>query len=133
LLQKIINEHPSLSVLIFAMPEERAQAEELKKKISTRVAIVPPGLSLTESSAVIEKLALFITPDTSLVHIARSLSVPVVGLYSRFMSNFILWRPYGQDDGAVVSNCDGNIFDIKPDQVYSAFKKVYANRKVAAE
>ena len=86
--------------------------------------LVPNGLNLTEASAVISKLDVLISPDTSLVHIARALRVPVVGLYSRFQKNFLLWRPYDQDVGAVVSGNDGNIFDISVNDVFRTFVRV---------
>jgi ADP-heptose:LPS heptosyltransferase len=93
---------------------------------------VPPNMSLLEASALIAKLDCLVTPDTSLVHIARSYQVPVVGLYSRFMKNFLLWRPYGQEVGAVVSGNDDNIHDITVDQVFDAFQQVLATRKLVS-
>ena len=70
-----------------------------------------------------------ITPDTSLVHIARSFKVPVIGLYSRFMKNFMLWRPYDQEVGSAVSGNDDNIHDITVDKVFENFKKLMDNVK----
>ena len=93
----------------------------LVKMLGDRVVNVPEGLSLVDASALLGKMDLLISPDTSLVHIARSFRVPVVGLYSRFMYNFMLWRPYMQEEGAVVSGNEHNIHDITVDQVYDAF------------
>ncbi len=75
------------------------------------------------------RLDLMITPDTSIVHIARAFDVPVVGLYSKFMKNFMLWRPYDQEIGAVVSANDGNIFDITVEQVFDTFTSLVESRK----
>ena len=57
------------------------------------------------------------------------MKVQVVGLYSRYMKNFLLWRPYGQETGAVVSGCDDNIFDITVDQVYDTFVELVQKQK----
>ena len=105
-------------------PNERNRADELQAEFAERVSIVPDNLSLTSVSAIIKYLDILISPDTSLVHIARSCRVPVVGLYSRFMKNFMLWRPYDQEEGAVVSSNDHNIYDIEPEQIVETFNKL---------
>jgi len=127
LVKRIIDHAPSNRVVLFTITSERGRAERIKVSFKERVDIVPDGMSLMTASALISKLDLLITPDTSLVHIARSFGVPVVGLYSRFMKNFLLWRPFGQEAGAVVSGNDDNIFDISVGQVYDAYQAVLAN------
>ncbi|UCE24617.1 MAG: glycosyltransferase family 9 protein [Candidatus Zixiibacteriota bacterium] len=121
LLKKILAYNHGCRVILFSTPAERERAMALKEKVGDNVELVPDRLNLTEAAAIIKHLDLLITPDTSLVHIARAFKVQVVGLYSRYMKNFLLWRPYGQKAGAVVSGCDGNIFDITVDQVYDTF------------
>jgi len=111
-------------VVLMTAPPDRARADELQARLDGRVIQVPPGLNLTEASAFISRMDVLITPDTSVVHIARAFKVPVVGLYSRFMKNFLLWRPYDQPVGAVVSGNDDNIFDITVDQVFDTFVEV---------
>jgi ADP-heptose:LPS heptosyltransferase len=69
-------------------------------------------------------LEVLITPDTSLVHIARAFNVQVVGLYTRFMKNFLLWKPFGQENGSVVAGNDHNIHDISVEAVFDEFMKV---------
>ena len=92
---------------------------------------MPPGLSLLEVSALISRLDLLISPDTSLIHIARSFDTPVVGLYSRATKNFRRWRPYRQDDGAVVGDHHDNIYDITAEQVFERCRQV--RQRVGAE
>ena len=129
LLRKISSHTDGGKIILFTIPSERKRALVLKEKLGDGVELVPDKLNLIEAAAVIRYLDLLISPDTSLVHIARSMKVPVVGLYSRYMKNFLLWRPYGQEKGAVVSGCDGNIFDITVDQVMETFTEVINNRK----
>jgi ADP-heptose:LPS heptosyltransferase len=114
---------------LLTAPPDRWRGEKLQQKFDSRVYQVPPNLNLKEASAVISRLDLLISPDTSLVHIARSFRVPVVGLYSRFMKNFLLWRPFDQEVGAVVSGNDDNIFDITVDQVFDTFIQVVEKQK----
>ena len=124
LVKRVLDHSPTNRAVLFTIPSERGRAERLKACFDNRVDLVPDGMNLVVASALISKLDLLITPDTSLVHIARSFKVPVVGLYSRFMKNFLLWRPFGQEKGAVVSTNDDNIFDITVDQVYEAYLDV---------
>ncbi|MFW9842808.1 MAG: glycosyltransferase family 9 protein [Candidatus Thorarchaeota archaeon] len=119
LIHRLLVTYPSQRIIISSDPKERDRAVALAKSFGTRVDPLPPGLNLLEVAAVISRMKLLITPDTSLVHIARSFKVPVVGLYTRFQKNFTLWRPYGQLSGAVVSGNDYNIFDIEVDDVYT--------------
>ncbi len=129
LVERILNYRDDTRVVLLTAPPDRWRGDNLQRQFDNRVYQVPPNLSLKEASAVISRLDLLISPDTSLVHIARSFHVPVVGLYSRFMKNFLLWRPFDQEVGAVVSGNDDNIFDITVDQVFDTFIQVVEKRK----
>ncbi|MFC1475186.1 glycosyltransferase family 9 protein [Candidatus Zixiibacteriota bacterium] len=129
LINQIVNEYSGTKIILFTAPSERSKAINLKNKLNNEVFIIPEKLNLTTVSAIIRYLNILITPDTSLVHIARSFKVPVIGLYSRFMKNFMLWRPYDQEVGAVVSGNDDNIYDITVNQVFDNFKKLMENVK----
>ncbi len=130
LCKKIIASNQEYKILLFTTPDERDRAKPLLDSIDSRISLIPDNMSLTAVSALIAKLDLMITPDTSLVHIARAFDVPVVGLYSKFMKNFLLWRPYDQEIGAVVSANDGNIFDITVEQVFDTFEKLVESESV---
>jgi len=119
LIGRLLDAYPSRRIVISSDPKERDRATALAGGFESRVDPLPPGLNLLEVAAIISRMKMLITPDTSLVHIARSFKVPVVGLYTRFQKNFTLWRPYGQRSGAVISGNDYNIFDIEVDDVYN--------------
>jgi ADP-heptose:LPS heptosyltransferase len=131
LLRRVLKRFEGAQVIIISMNPDRPRGEALVSKFDSNIRQVPPSLSLMEASALVSKLDLLITPDTSWVHIARSLHVPVVGFYCKAQKNFVLWSPYGQKDGAVVSGHDGNIFDITVDQAFDVVLKVMAVRKQA--
>jgi ADP-heptose:LPS heptosyltransferase len=124
LLKRITNKYENCRIILSTVPSERRRAEKLRQMLNGNVVLVPDGLSLSGVAAIIKYLDVLISPDTSLVHIARSFRVPVVGLYSRYMKNFLLWRPYDQKTGAVVSGSDDNIFDITVDQVFDTLSAV---------
>jgi ADP-heptose:LPS heptosyltransferase len=131
LLRRIFERYAGAQVVVISVKPDRARGDALVGKFDSNIYQVPAGLSLMEVSALLSKLDLLVSPDTSLVHIARSYHVPVVGFYCKAKENFLLWSPYGQQEGAVVSDHIGNIFDITVDQAFAAVVKVMAVRKQA--
>ncbi|HOZ08731.1 MAG TPA: glycosyltransferase family 9 protein [candidate division Zixibacteria bacterium] len=126
---RILAARPRARIIVIVVPGDRRRGQELVQAVrDARVHLVPDGLTLRQVAAVISRLDLLVTPDTSLVHIARAFQVPVVGLYSCHERNFRQWRPYGQDIGAVVAPSEDNIFAITVDQVMAAFEQVAAGR-----
>lgn len=125
LIQRLLDAYPDSRIVISADPKEHERAVTLAGEFAFRVDAVPSGLGLMDVAAIISRMKMLVTPDTSLVHIARSLQVPVVGLYTRFQKNFRLWRPYGQTTGAVISHNDYNIFDIEVEDVFQAALTLY--------
>lgn len=119
-------------IILLTTPDEHDRAVQLKSILADRRIHVAPKLTLQEISALISQLDILLSPDTLLIHIARSFQVPVVGLYSRFMDNYKLWRPYGQESGVVVSNSENDILDITPEQVFDAFRLVLQTEKSVA-
>lgn len=120
LIERMLAAYPHHRVVISADPADRPRALALAALFPERVDPLPDGLNLLDVSAIISRMKMLVTPDTSLVHIARSFRVPVVGLYTRYARNFILWRPFGQAGGAVISGNDYNIHDIAVDDVFNA-------------
>jgi heptosyltransferase-3 len=125
LIRRLLDAYPACRIVISADPKEHERAVALAGRFASRVDPLPPGLGVLEVAAIISRLKMLVTPDTSLVHIARSLRVPVVGLYTRFQKNFRLWRPYGQKTGAVISHNDYNIFDIEVEDVFQAATSLF--------
>ncbi|MEZ5359575.1 MAG: glycosyltransferase family 9 protein [Candidatus Zixiibacteriota bacterium] len=123
LANRLLRAYPDCRIIVSSDPSERDRAEKFTAQFAGRVHLIPKGLNLLEVSAILSRLDLLITPDTSLVHIARSFKVPVVGLYTQFGKNFRLWKPFNQEGGTVISNNDYNIFDIEVDAVYSEVVK----------
>jgi ADP-heptose:LPS heptosyltransferase len=125
----LLEQVPHLRLVLIVTPGDRDRGTDLLHRMQdSRVVLVPDGLTLLEVSALISRLQLLISPDTSLIHIGRSFRVPVVGLYNRAGKNFRRWQPYRQLDGAVVGQHIDNLLDITPDQVMERVLHVLAAR-----
>ncbi|MBN2543957.1 glycosyltransferase family 9 protein [bacterium] len=107
----LLKEKAKAEVLVFGGPGEN----DLKRFIAS--GIQPPGLnvsgtSMTETAAIMGRCALFISNDTSLMHVAAALEVPTVGLFGP--TNYIWDRPYGTKHKVVTKN-----FECSPCYYYS--------------
>ncbi len=121
-LQAIGREHPSACFLVICTMNDRERGRRLVASRNGRAYMVPEDLSLLDVSAILRGVDVLISPDTSIVHIARLMRIPVVGLYSGAMRNYYYWRPYRQQRGSVVAKSIGNIHDIEPGQVVEEFR-----------
>lgn len=131
LCRQLIKSRDDLQVVIITAPNERQRGIDLQSQFRDRAMLVPEQLGLMEVSALISKLNLLVSPDTSLIHIARAFEVPVVGLYSRATKNFKRWQPYRQTDGAVVGDHEDNIHDISVASVLERLQVVL--KRIEAE
>ncbi len=122
LIRRLLAAYSLAKVIVFTAPSERHRGEAIVEGFDSRVTIVPPKLSILDVAAIIRQLDLLISPDTSLVHIARGFKVPVVAL----MPNKTLrrWRPFGQELGMVVCKTGDHIHDITVDEVFDMTQKM---------
>jgi heptosyltransferase-2 len=90
--KKLIKDH-SAKILIFGGPEEK----ELKEKIfsligSDKVNLVNTG-SLTQSAAIMKRCNLFVTNDSSQMHIAAALGLKVIAIIGPTNQKYIYpWK-----------------------------------------
>lgn len=124
LLDAIASEHPKAQCVVVCTSDDREHGRQLVANRDGKAYLIPEGLSLLEAAAVIGKCDLFVSPDTSLIHMARLMKVPVVGLYCNHMRNYHFWKPYRQEHGSVMSSHPGHLHDIEPSQVFDEVRKV---------
>lgn len=124
LISEITATYNNCTIILITMPAERFKGDRIEKLFNNNVVQIPPNANLSEASALISKLDLLISPDTSLVHIARSFQIPVIGLYTAYENVYRQWRPFNQEEGLVLSYGGDNIFDITVAQVFDVFKRM---------
>lgn len=79
----------SAKILIFGGPDESNLKEEVKRNIQPDRVITIETNTLSQSSAIMKRCNLFITNDSALMHIASSLSLPVVAIIGPTNVNYI--------------------------------------------
>lgn len=133
LAKRIVRDFPQAQIVLITVPSERYKGEKLDRESGDRVVQIFPKANLTEVSSVIKRLDLLISPDTSLVHIARSFKIPVIGLYPEYKKVYLQWLPYRQPEGLVLSYGGDNIFNITVEEVSDKFREMVEDRAPATE
>lgn len=117
-LSLLVEEYAGSEIILFSIGEQALWAEEFGKKYRVRVA---PQTDLFTIAAMIGKLSLFFTPDTSLVHIASSFNIPLVVLYVQENGNVERWKGLSAKTKELVS---GDVNEITPETALFAIKEV---------
>ncbi len=82
-----------LTPVVLSTPSERKRAIKIASSHSCTL-VAPECPTILHASALIKDLAMFVTPDTGLVHIAAAFGIPVVGLYCPNEPHLPLWYPW---------------------------------------
>jgi ADP-heptose:LPS heptosyltransferase len=95
------------SVLITGSDNERVIADSIYSKSKKKMIILTNGLfNFKQLAALVSRSSLVIAPDTSIVHLASALQVPVVDLVSR--NPVWEWHPWMNHDKYVLISHFGN-------------------------
>lgn len=100
----------NLNVLLMSSTRDLSLAFEIQPD-KKKVFYTP---DFDEFAAMVKRLDMIFTPDTSTVHIASAFSVPVFGLYVKYMTNDMIWSPYRSDFEKIVTlepNLDNVTFE----------------------
>jgi len=83
----------------------------------------PPTVSIFDAGALVKRLSLLVTPDTSLIHAASALRIPVVGLYRSDPVHLERFAPFRVPHRQVLSRT-GFVADIPLDSVLTAMREL---------
>lgn len=120
LVTKILAADATVGIVLLGTPSDRERFKFLANRHRDRVVVPANGNSIQDASAVIGEIDFVVSPDTAVVHIARSLGKPVVGLYTGNVSNGLKFQPWGDGNIVVTAKHDGNIHDIAVEEVLRA-------------
>lgn len=81
-----------------------------------------------EFAAMIKKLDLLFTPDTSIVHLASAFRIPMFGLYVKYNTKDLIWHPYGSPFEAIITsepNLENVSFETVNEKFIPFFEKYF--------
>jgi ADP-heptose:LPS heptosyltransferase len=113
-------------IKVLYSPADASEAAALIKKINSPRVLRYDGKSLHDFLAHIAASDMLVSPDTSAVHAACALGVPVLGLYPEPCWNFVSWKPRGKNTKAIRSPKDG-VDNIGLEEVRKAVIKMAGN------
>lgn len=129
LCRRSVERWPGAHFLLFGGAEDRPRTEELVALLPGHATSLAGELGLRDSSAVMERLHLFIGLDSGPTHIAGALDVPLIGLYhcltpSRVIEPLERPRFYAVDHpSARGCSADTPMGEITVDAVWDAVRK----------
>ncbi|MBE2279018.1 MAG: glycosyltransferase family 9 protein [Ignavibacteriaceae bacterium] len=92
------------NVLLFGGPEEKELREEISNLVQNKNLIKVETKSMSESAAIIKKCNLFVTNDSSLMHVASAMGVHVVPVIGPTNLKYIY--PWGTEYSEVSLNLE---------------------------
>jgi len=101
--KKLINEK-NVKILLFGGPDEKELKENIISRISSTDAIVVNSGNLRESAAIMKRCNLFVTNDSSQMHIAAAMQLKVVAIIGPTNHNYIY--PWKTEHSIVSLNLD---------------------------
>ncbi len=118
LLNAINSKYPHASVVLFSVGAQTAWVQEFKSVFDNIVEVC--DVEFLTVAAIIQMLDYFITPDTSLLHVASAFKIPNVGLYCMGGENFIRWRAYKTVSKELVALESNDVNEITVEHVMAA-------------
>jgi len=91
--KELVEAFPDERFLVLSAPEDHARKAKLEQQCPNIVPS-PSTINLYETSLIIEKTRMLVTPDTALVHVASCSGTPVLGLYGMAPQDQSRFRPF---------------------------------------
>lgn len=122
LLCAITEKHPELYVIVLFKPSDIEKAKLIAGSNNTAV-LSPATTTFDQFAALIKRVLLLISPDTSAIHLASAFGIPSVVLYVQSNKNLRIWEPYNAECETIVTEID-DLSSIPLDTVLSAFENM---------
>jgi ADP-heptose:LPS heptosyltransferase len=99
LCRNILKEKDNVKIWILVAPIRYESVRSAFHSINMpNVELIKPTSSIMDAAAILSRIDLLITPDTSLVHIASALNINLVAIYPKSPMNYIHWAPTHSSD-----------------------------------
>ncbi len=122
LIRTLLEQFPSIPIVILFEPSDRPIAESIARPFPN-VLLSPETTSFDHFAALVRKLSLLVTPDTSAVHVAAAFQIPAVVLYVQSNKDLRIWEPYNTECEVLVTDVD-DLTTIAVSSVFSAVQRL---------
>lgn len=120
--RELVKSLPEMQFIVLSGPGELETKRSLEHNCPNIIPS-PSTRNLYEASRIVETLALLVTPDTSLIHIASATNTPVVGLYREAPQDISRFGPFRVPAELVVSTT-GEVAGIEAGTVRKTIEKL---------
>ncbi len=112
--------------LILYAPEYKKRAESIAMpEMETLLSPLTP--TVLHVAALIHDVRLLVSPDTSIIHIAASSGIPVVGMYLPFDPSLPKWYPWRVDRRILMAEDHRSLESISPESVIRGVHEILKN------
>jgi ADP-heptose:LPS heptosyltransferase len=105
LIRWLREQHDRSLVVVLYQPSDKLVAQTITQPFSD-VLLSSETKTFDQFAALVQRLWVLITPDTSAVHLAAAFSIPSVVLYVQSNKELRIWEPYGSLSESVVTDVD---------------------------
>lgn len=109
--------------LLVAHSSDRERGLEIHRRVEGS-AMAPPTPTILHLAAVLRGTVLLVSPDTSVVHLAASMDIPVVGMYLPFDPSLPKWYPWKVENEVITSDDEMSLASVSPAMVSDAVRKL---------
>ncbi len=97
LCELLINYNDKICIILVGTKEDYANGEYLRNGFENKIINLSGKTNIIESAAVISKCVLYIGNDSGTMHLAASMGIPCIGIFSA-RNNSGRWDPYGESN-----------------------------------
>ncbi len=112
-----------LTPLLLYSPGDSSSAETIFD-LEPGVLLSPVTPDILHLAALMRRVSLLVSPDTSVIHLAASSGIPVVGMYLPFDPSLPKWYPWRVRNRVIISGDERSLDSIQPDTIMDAVKSL---------
>jgi len=118
-------------IVILASPNKISNIKKMTSELGLDF-VIPSYTTETiiDAAALVEKLDLIITPDTSIVHIASSFDKPVVSIHENNKDSFRLWSPSSTLSKTIFAKSSYGLFDYSVNDIVKSATDILKMREL---
>jgi len=115
-----------LKPLILYSPQDSSSAEAVcRSEPGSIISPVTPGI--LHLAAIIRSVSMLVSPDTSVIHLAASYGIPVVGMYLPFDPSLPKWYPWDVKSEIMMASDHNSLDSVTPEMVSGAVRRLVSD------